>query len=198
MKKSKFTFLLLLIAIASLITSVNKVVTSYGILDEEIKQATSGNYKYNYICTLAPEEKISYDKLYNLLKKNLSNYSVELSLSYESPHFNSDYINIRGILNNKTYLGTLKEGSIDNFNKPFFAFVGEDTDSWYMKHIPLDNDVYEINATYYNKYRSAIYFSLHSAPKEFQKAFGAQRQNRTADTGIFSPLLYRLSYLSKS
>ena len=41
MKKSKFTFLLLLIAIASLITSVNKVVTSYGILDEEIKQATS-------------------------------------------------------------------------------------------------------------------------------------------------------------
>ena len=27
--------------------------------------------------------------------------------------------------------------------------------------------------------------------------FGAQRQNRTADTGIFSPLLYRLSYLGK-
>ena len=26
---------------------------------------------------------------------------------------------------------------------------------------------------------------------------GAQRQNRTADTGIFSPLLYRLSYLGK-
>jgi hypothetical protein len=25
--------------------------------------------------------------------------------------------------------------------------------------------------------------------------FGAQGQNRTADTGIFSPLLYRLSYL---
>ena len=174
MKKSKFTFLLLLIAIASLITSVNKVVTSYGILDEEIKQATSGNYKYNYICTLAPEEKISYDKLYNLLKKNLSNYSVELSLSYESPHFNSDYINIRGILNNKTYLGTLKEGSIDNFNKPFFAFVGEDTDSWYQKHIQLDNDAYEINATYYNKYRSSIYFSLHSAPKEFKKAFESQ------------------------
>lgn len=24
---------------------------------------------------------------------------------------------------------------------------------------------------------------------------GAQRQNRTADTGIFNPLLYRLSYL---
>ncbi len=24
---------------------------------------------------------------------------------------------------------------------------------------------------------------------------GAQGQNRTADTGIFSPLLYRLSYL---
>ena len=24
---------------------------------------------------------------------------------------------------------------------------------------------------------------------------GAQEQNRTADTGIFSPLLYRLSYL---
>ena len=25
---------------------------------------------------------------------------------------------------------------------------------------------------------------------------GGQRQNRTADTGIFSPLLYRLSYLA--
>lgn len=33
---------------------------------------------------------------------------------------------------------------------------------------------------------------------EFQGAlecYGAQRQNRTADTGIFSPLLYQLSYL---
>ena len=28
--------------------------------------------------------------------------------------------------------------------------------------------------------------------------FGAQRRNRTADTGIFNPLLYRLSYLGKS
>ena len=27
---------------------------------------------------------------------------------------------------------------------------------------------------------------------------GAQEQNRTADTGIFSPLLYRLSYLGLS
>ncbi len=27
---------------------------------------------------------------------------------------------------------------------------------------------------------------------------GGQGQNRTADTGIFSPLLYRLSYLAKS
>ena len=27
--------------------------------------------------------------------------------------------------------------------------------------------------------------------------FGAQRRNRTTDTGIFSPLLYRLSYLGK-
>ena len=174
MKKSKFTFLLLLIVIASLITSVNKVVTSYGILNEEIKQVTSGNYKYNYICTLAPEEELNYDKLYNLLNKNLSNYSVELSLNYESPNFNSDYINIKGILNNKTYLGTLNEGSIDNFNKPFFAFVGEDTESWYLKHITLDKDVYEISATYYNKYKSGIYFSLHSAPKEFQKAFETQ------------------------
>ena len=26
-------------------------------------------------------------------------------------------------------------------------------------------------------------------------SLGAQGQNRTADTGIFSPLLYRLSYL---
>ena len=28
--------------------------------------------------------------------------------------------------------------------------------------------------------------------------FGAQRRNRTIDTGIFSPLLYRLSYLGKN
>ena len=27
------------------------------------------------------------------------------------------------------------------------------------------------------------------------RCFGAQRRNRTADTGIFNPLLYRLSYL---
>ncbi len=27
---------------------------------------------------------------------------------------------------------------------------------------------------------------------------GAQRRNRTTDTGIFNPLLYRLSYLGKS
>ena len=174
MKKGKFTFLLLLVVIASLITSVNKVVTSYGILEEEIKQVTSGNYKYNYICTIAPDENFNYNKLYNILNKNLSNYSVELSLNYESPQFNSEYISIRGILNNKTYLGTLKEGSIDNFNKPFFAFVGEDTDSWYMKQIPLGDNIYTINATYYNKYKSAIYFSLHNAPKEFQKAFESQ------------------------
>ena len=75
MKKSKFTFLLLLVVIASLITSVNKVVTSYGILEEEIKQVTSGNYKYNYICTIAPDENFNYNKLYNILNKNLSNYS---------------------------------------------------------------------------------------------------------------------------
>ncbi len=28
--------------------------------------------------------------------------------------------------------------------------------------------------------------------------YGAQEQNRTADTGIFSPLLYRLSYLGSN
>ena len=27
------------------------------------------------------------------------------------------------------------------------------------------------------------------------RSYGAEGQNRTADTGIFSPLLYRLSYL---
>ena len=27
--------------------------------------------------------------------------------------------------------------------------------------------------------------------------YGAQRRNRTADTRIFNPLLYRLSYLGK-
>ncbi len=31
------------------------------------------------------------------------------------------------------------------------------------------------------------------APSELND--GAQRRNRTADTGIFNPLLYRLSYL---
>jgi hypothetical protein len=30
------------------------------------------------------------------------------------------------------------------------------------------------------------------------KESGAQRRNRTADTGIFNPLLYQLSYLGKS
>ena len=30
-----------------------------------------------------------------------------------------------------------------------------------------------------------------------QSLFGAQNRNRTSDTGIFSPLLYRLSYLGK-
>ena len=30
---------------------------------------------------------------------------------------------------------------------------------------------------------------------ECAERYGAQRQNRTADTGIFSPLLYQLSYL---
>ena len=34
-------------------------------------------------------------------------------------------------------------------------------------------------------------------PRKFNRIndFGAQRQNRTADTGIFNPLLYQLSYL---
>ena len=30
---------------------------------------------------------------------------------------------------------------------------------------------------------------------KYEKEDGAQGQNRTADTGIFNPLLYRLSYL---
>ena len=30
---------------------------------------------------------------------------------------------------------------------------------------------------------------------KYRKNNGAQRRNRTTDTGIFSPLLYRLSYL---
>ena len=29
-----------------------------------------------------------------------------------------------------------------------------------------------------------------------KRKYGGQGQNRTADTGIFSPLLYRLSYLA--
>jgi hypothetical protein len=41
-------------------------------------------------------------------------------------------------------------------------------------------------------------------PRVFEKSYnllfinGGQGQNRTADTGIFSPLLYRLSYLAVS
>ena len=40
-------------------------------------------------------------------------------------------------------------------------------------------------------------------PQRMAEAFcsvfsGAQRRNRTADTGIFNPLLYRLSYLGRS
>ena len=31
-----------------------------------------------------------------------------------------------------------------------------------------------------------------------KKGSGAQRRNRTTDTGIFNPLLYRLSYLGVS
>ena len=34
-----------------------------------------------------------------------------------------------------------------------------------------------------------------TAKQGFLDMYGAQRQNRTADTRIFSPLLYRLSYL---
>ena len=34
-------------------------------------------------------------------------------------------------------------------------------------------------------------------PKHFYKCFGASRRNRTTDTRIFSPLLYRLSYRGK-
>ena len=33
--------------------------------------------------------------------------------------------------------------------------------------------------------------------KNILKNLGAQSRNRTNDTGIFSPLLYRLSYLGK-
>ena len=41
-----------------------------------------------------------------------------------------------------------------------------------------------------------IYFLFSNANANFAAAkFYAQGRNRTADTGIFSPLLYRLSYL---
>jgi hypothetical protein len=36
---------------------------------------------------------------------------------------------------------------------------------------------------------------LKNMPWLFLSGHGAEGQNRTADTGIFSPLLYRLSYL---
>ena len=35
-------------------------------------------------------------------------------------------------------------------------------------------------------------------PRNLSLVCGAQEQNRTADTGIFSPLLYRLSYLGST
>ena len=38
--------------------------------------------------------------------------------------------------------------------------------------------------------RKSLYFAV-------QASVGAQTRNRTRDTGIFSPLLYLLSYLSK-
>ena len=38
---------------------------------------------------------------------------------------------------------------------------------------------------------------LKSSEKRSMMASGGQGQNRTADTRIFSPLLYRLSYLAK-
>ncbi len=34
--------------------------------------------------------------------------------------------------------------------------------------------------------------------KKLEKRNGAQRRNRTTDTGIFNPLLYRLSYLGQA
>jgi hypothetical protein len=36
---------------------------------------------------------------------------------------------------------------------------------------------------------------LNLSMQGFFGIYGAQRRNRTADTGIFNPLLYRLSYL---
>ena len=43
-----------------------------------------------------------------------------------------------------------------------------------------------------------IHTKVRSASKFSEKAMvgGGQGRNRTADTGIFSPLLYRLSYLA--
>jgi hypothetical protein len=39
-------------------------------------------------------------------------------------------------------------------------------------------------------------FAAPSDPTQVIELVGGQGQNRTADTGIFSPLLYRLSYLA--
>ncbi len=36
---------------------------------------------------------------------------------------------------------------------------------------------------------------IHIMLSTYRFVIGAQRRNRTTDTGIFSPLLYRLSYL---
>ena len=40
-----------------------------------------------------------------------------------------------------------------------------------------------------------LFYGIKKSPSFDELYFGAQRRNRTTDTGIFSPLLYLLSYL---
>ena len=45
------------------------------------------------------------------------------------------------------------------------------------------------------QFRSVLEFPLLNKPSLSSEVCGAEAQNRTGDTRIFSPLLYRLSYL---
>ena len=47
----------------------------------------------------------------------------------------------------------------------------------------------------YGRYRYRGGYGWNAGQRDWQKN-GGEAQNRTVDTGIFSPLLYRLSYLA--
>ena len=50
---------------------------------------------------------------------------------------------------------------------------------------------------YYSRVQDALYLIMHGMSSRFSDIRSAQSRNRTNDTGIFSPLLYQLSYLGE-